>query len=97
MDLRWSSGTQHAVAVNGTVNDERDQDKGWTAELAIPFANLSSLQHNPPQVGERWRFNLYRLDHGPKGEEGQAFSSLTRPDFHQVQRFGTLVLGGAMP
>jgi hypothetical protein len=94
MDLGWASGTRHAVQVNGTVNDNNDKDRGWTAELAIPFANLSVPQHLPPVVGEKWRFNLYRLDHGPTGEEGLTFSPLMVGDFHYLPKFGVLILGG---
>ena len=94
MDLSWSSGARHAVQVDGTVNDNSDRERGWTAELAIPFATLNAPQNLPPQPGERWRFNLYRLDHGPKGEEGLTFSTLNVGDFHYLPKFGVLILGG---
>jgi hypothetical protein len=95
MNLGWSSGTQHAVQVRGTVNSSDDVDHGWTAELAIPIANLMSVPNVPPHVGERWRFNLFRLDHGNGvGEEGQAFSPVMIGDFHNLSKYGILVLGG---
>jgi hypothetical protein len=96
MDLGWSSGVQHAVQVDGTVNEGGDVDRGWTAELAIPFGPLSALPHRPPQAGERWKFNLYRLDHDSSGaEEGQAFSPVYVGDFHHLPKFGALILGGS--
>ena len=89
MDLGWSSGAEHAVHVDGTLNDGRDMDRGWTVELAIPFATLPSAPK--PKVGDRWRFNLYRLRQGPgQPGEGQALSPPLRPDFHAVDRFATL-------
>lgn len=95
MNIAWSSGTRHAVQVRGTVNDSSDTDQGWTAELAIPFAQLTAVPHVPPQVGEHWTFNLFRLDHGRGvGEEGQAFSPVMIGDFHNLPRYGTLVFGG---
>jgi hypothetical protein len=42
--------------------------------------------------GDRWRFNLYRLEHvGRRAVEGQSFSPLFVGDFHQLSRFGWLV------
>ena len=96
MNTGWSSSTRHAVHVNGTVNDSSDTDEGWTTELAIPFANLMAVPNLPPHVGERWRFNLFRLDHGRDvGEEGQAFSPVMIGDFHNLPKYGFLVLAGA--
>ncbi len=89
MDLAWSSGTRHGVHVDGTLNDPRDRDLGWTAELAIPFAKLPGSPK--PKPGDKWRFNLYRLRQGPgQPNEGQALSAPLRPDFHAVDRFATL-------
>lgn len=92
MDLAWESGMKTAVVVDGTLNDPSDVDRGWTAELAIPIAGLASVPHVPPRVGDRWRFNLYRLDWhtGRKINEGSAFSPLFAPDFHNLPRFGWL-------
>lgn len=92
MDLSWDSGMRSAVKVRGTVNDNRDRDEGWSVEMVIPFATLSTLPHTPPQHGDRWRFNLYRLEHLNRSQvEGQAFSPLFLGDFHNLPRFGWLV------
>lgn len=94
MNVGWSSGVRHAVQVHGTVNDSSDTDQGWTAELAIPFDHLTAVPHLPPVAGERWTFNLFRLDHGRGvGEDGQAFSPVMIGDFHNLPKYGTLVFG----
>jgi hypothetical protein len=91
MDLSWSSHAQHAVHVDGTLNDPRDVDRGWTAELAIPFASLTGMPKPRPERGDRWKFNLYRLRQGPgQPGEGQAYSPPLRGDFHALDRFATL-------
>lgn len=95
MNLGWSSGTRHAVRLDATLNRSDDYDHGWTAELAIPLAALSKVPRLPPQPGDRWRMNLYRLDHGRGGVEGQAFSPVMVGDFHNLPKFGTLVFAGA--
>jgi hypothetical protein len=92
MDLAWDSKLQSAVQVRGTINDPSDRDDGWSAELRIPFSELAEVPRLPPQPGDRWRFNLYRLDlPDRKRQEGQAFSPLFVPDFHATHRFGWLV------
>jgi Carbohydrate family 9 binding domain-like len=91
MDLSWSSNAKHAVHVDGTLNDARDVDRGWTVELAIPFASLTGMPKPRPQRGDRWKFNLYRLRQGPgQPGEGQAYSPPMRGDFHALDRFATL-------
>ena len=91
MDLSWSSQARHAVHVDGTLNEPRDVDRGWTVELAIPFAALTGMPGARPQRGDRWKFNLYRLRQTPgQPSEGQAFSPPMRGDFHVLDRFATL-------
>ena len=91
MDLAWSSRARHAVHLDGTLNDPRDVDRGWTAELAIPFAALTGMPRPRPQRGDTWRFNLYRLRQGPgQPNEGQALSPPMAGDFHALDRFATL-------
>lgn len=91
MDLGWSSHARHAVHVDGTLNDPRDVDRGWTVELAVPYASLTGMPRPRPQRGDRWRFNLYRLRQGPgQPGEGQAYSPPMRGDFHALDRFATL-------
>jgi hypothetical protein len=92
MDPSWDSQMQTAVKVRGTVNEASDRDEGWSAEMKIPFARLASVPNVPPRAGDRWRFNLYRLEHiGRTRVEGQAFSPLFVGDFHALPRFGWLV------
>jgi hypothetical protein len=91
MNLPWSSGAKHAVHLDGTLNDARDVDRGWTGELAIPFATLPGMPRPKPQGGDEWRFNLYRLRQGPgQPGEGQAFRPPMIGDFHAVDRFATM-------
>jgi hypothetical protein len=91
MDLSWSSHARHAVRIDGTLNDPRDVDQGWTVELAIPFASLTGMPRPRPGRGDRWKFNLYRLRQGPgQPGEGQAYAPPMRGDFHALDKFATL-------
>jgi len=43
-DDGWEiTGIKTAVHVNGTLNDPRDTDRGWTIEIAIPWSMAASL------------------------------------------------------
>jgi hypothetical protein len=91
----WNcDGVRSAVVVDGTLDDRTDTDRGWTCELAIPFAGL---ERKTPKPGERWRANLYRIDLTPKPAEFQAWSPTlcTPPRFHVPSRFGTIFFSAA--
>ena len=91
MDLAWSSKARHGVHLDGTLNNAADVDRGWTAELAIPWSQLPGMPKPRPQPGDVWRFNLYRLLQGPgQPNEGQAFRAPLVGDFHAVNRFAEL-------
>lgn len=91
--MKWESGMQTAVFLKGTLDDDSDRDEFWSAELKIPLKNLTAVPHLPPQKGDVWRFNAYRLEHLQRRTqiEGQAFSPLFVGDFHHLPRFGKLV------
>lgn len=55
-------GVEKKIAVNGSVNNPRDTDGGWTLYLAIPFENFRGLCPKPvPERGDIWRMNLVRV------------------------------------
>jgi len=58
-------GLKTAVAVNGTLNDDRDIDKGWAVELAFPWRGMSALAQGrslPPVDGDIWRMDFSRFE-----------------------------------
>lgn len=68
--LRWAftdwdfPGLKSAVQVYGTLNDNRDVDKGSTVEVAIPWAGMTQLaagRNLPPKDSGIWRIFLGRF------------------------------------
>ena len=57
-------GLKSAVQVRGTLNQPGDRDKGWTVEIAFPWAALAECAHKqaPPHGGEQWRVNFSRVE-----------------------------------
>ncbi|HXT68941.1 MAG TPA: carbohydrate-binding family 9-like protein [Vicinamibacterales bacterium] len=57
------AGMKSAVHLDGTLNDPRDSDRGWTVELALPWKALGELARrpSPPQDGDQWRVNFSRV------------------------------------
>ena len=57
-------GLETAVQVDGTLNDSSKVDKGWSAEVAIPWESLKPLANGrswPPTDGDIWKFFLGRF------------------------------------
>jgi hypothetical protein len=65
-------GLKTAVAVNGTLNDPKDKDKGWTVELALPWEVLKEATplKKRPEPGESWRLNFSRVEYRVKIVDG---------------------------
>jgi len=60
-------GLQSAVGLDGTINDSGDRDRGWTVELALPWAGMAVLAMGdnrslPPQDHDVWRMDFSRFN-----------------------------------
>lgn len=59
----WNiNGIKSAVHVDGTINDGRDIDKGWSVEIAMPLASLVEADGVKAQDGAQWRINFSRVE-----------------------------------
>ncbi|MBN1348359.1 carbohydrate-binding family 9-like protein [candidate division KSB1 bacterium] len=81
---------QIKIFVDGET-DHPGRARGWSAEYAIPFAELWGAPNVPPKDGDLWRINFYRID-TPENEQMEfyAWSVLGIADFHRPWDFGHL-------
>ena len=81
----WSARLTSAVTVHGTMDDDKDQDQGYTVEAKIPWSSFSKAKRVPPGPGDVWRMNFYAM----QNNGGTAWSPiLGQGNFHRASRFG---------
>jgi hypothetical protein len=97
-DEKWDSGMVTAVKVRGTADQSGDTDTGWDVEIAIPYAAVKGRDDGmkiniPPQVGDRWRMNVVRVDTktGSNGQSASSWNRITLSDYHALDRMLTVV------
>lgn len=76
--ISWDSNRlKHAVKILGTLNNPNDKDKGWTVEMAIPFADVTiGNDTHVPKDGEIWRINFSRVQWEMKVVDGKYMKKL---------------------
>jgi len=79
-DIHWNGGMKTAVQIKGTINDNRDRDKYWTLEMAIPFKGLERPGRiSRPTRGASWRINFSRVQWKME-PDGIGYRKQKRPD-----------------
>ena len=66
-------GLRTAVHVDGSLNSWKGQDRGWTVEIALPWAGLQWLAGGrtlPPRDGDVWRMDFSRFNTYRSTDEG---------------------------
>jgi hypothetical protein len=84
---------QIGVALDGTLNERDDVDRGWSLELAIPWENFEELARRRPAIGAIWRANLNRWDGVEPDRRMSIWSDPMNDESwpHVPERFGELV------
>jgi len=86
-------GLRVAAQVQGTLNDWRRRDEGWTAEMAVPLAELAAMGV-PLDREHAWRVLVGRYNyscHLPKPELSM-HPRLSATDFHLTEQYAQLIL-----
>ena len=111
-DNGWEvPGLKAKSHVDGTLNDPSDRDRGWSVELAIPWASMQARANTPtpPRDGDQWRVNFsrvewrhevvdrsYRKVPGLK-EDNWAWSPQGTINMHRPERWGFVQFSSAKP
>ncbi|MBA2541348.1 MAG: carbohydrate-binding family 9-like protein [Deltaproteobacteria bacterium] len=93
-DEAWDSGMVTAVKLRGSADAADSGDIGWDAEIAIPWAAVLGNNDNmkvrlPPEVGDRFRLNVVRVDRksgNAKDVWASSWNRITMSDFHALDR-----------
>ncbi|WP_437922369.1 carbohydrate-binding family 9-like protein [Sphingobacterium sp. LRF_L2] len=61
--MHWDlKGLKSAIHIEGSLNNNKDIDKYWSVEVAIPFHSLSTFAKAPtPAIGSYWKINFSRV------------------------------------
>lgn len=87
----WSAGLVSAVTLDGTIDNDADEDRGYTVEAKIPWASFTKAKSAPPSPGDAWRVNFYAM----QNNGGTAWSPiLGEGNFHRARRFGRVRFAG---
>lgn len=82
----WDAkGLNSAVFLQGTINDNRDQDEYWTVEMAIPWESIKQAAHKetPPKNNDLWRMNFSRV-HYLLEKDSTGYKKQDKPCFNWV-------------
>jgi len=97
-DEKWDASMETAVKVRGTADQSGDADQGWDVEIAIPLAAVKGRHDSmpvrlPPQVGDKWRLNVVRVDYrsGGGGPGVASWNRISYSDFHALDRMLNVV------
>lgn len=97
-DEAWDGGWQAAVELRGTLDDRRDRDQGWSAELRVPWDEICAHTEVtcPPAPGQTLRINAFRFERPHEQPAvGLALAPPRVPDFHAPELSAVLELGGS--
>ena len=87
------SGLSVGARCKGSVNDWRDRDKGWTAEMAVPVKDLRA-HGSEFGVGTVWRILVARYNYSRYlyNVELSMSPQMRGADFHNIKEYGVLRL-----
>ena len=84
-------GLETGIQIDGTLNQRDDEDRRWSLELAIPWANFADMAR-PPRAGTVYTANLNRWDGTEPDRRLSSWvdSGLDWPHPHAPANFGEL-------
>lgn len=90
---QWTcQGLRVGVKMNGTIENQKDRDRYWAVETAIPFASLPDCKNLPPREGDTFGITLVRYQREEEKFYHLTWSPCFTPGWpHVPERFGKLI------
>lgn len=89
---RWNSETKIATRVNGSDDEHRDSDRGYSVEMAIPLEAFEKQER--PSEGTEWTFGVFRYDYSKSYEDCLMLMSILEASgshgFHHYEAYAPL-------
>ena len=94
-NMDYKSGLIVATQCDGTLEDWRDRDTGWTAEMALPIKDLNAEGY-PFSTDNQWRILVARYNFSRhmnlQGPELSMAPKLSQTNYHLHSEYGYLEL-----
>lgn len=88
---KWDcQGLLLSIKIQGTMNQNIDEDEYWQMEVGIPWSEFSIIKGSLPSPGDTWLFHLARYDYSrylPEGKELSSCAPLTKANFHNYSEW----------
>ena len=89
----YKCGLGVAAQCNGTLNDWRDKDKSWTAEMAMPISDLTTRGDKfGPQADWRILVSRYNYSRYLSEKELSMMPKLSETNYHLLEEYAILRL-----
>jgi len=87
----YTCGLQVAAEIHGTLNNWHDTDEYWTAEMAMPVADLTAQGDAWAPAGD-WRILVARYNFSFRlpAKENTMIPQLSRTNFHLREEYGRI-------
>jgi hypothetical protein len=93
--MDYTSGLKVAAQCDGTLDNWRDKDTGWTAEMAMPINDLNAEGY-PFSPDKRWRILIARYNYSRYfdscGPELTMTPKLSQTNYHLLSEYAYLEL-----
>ena len=85
---KWNIPGLRTAVFTGDLGRGGRTQKGWTVEMAIPWAAFEKTGAGKPTLGTQWKANFFRMEKQAKGMGATAWSAAA--DFHDFSKAGLI-------
>ncbi len=89
----WNCDVRTAAQIEGTLNNWKDRDTGYTVEIAIPLGVFKEVIGDLPLKGQVWKLAAVRADLSTtlENEERSSTANVPEGDIHKKDGYANLI------